>query len=283
MKRKKNGYYRIRAAVLKPLSFVFKAVMAVFFLFPFYWMVTTAFKTYGESILFPPTLWPETWTMDAFRDVGQRIDILYYLKNSVIVAVSVVVLQLFINIPAAYGFARYEFRGKRFFWALVMLAFMIPTQITFIPVYILFSKVRLLKTLWPQILPFAANAYGIFLMRQSFMQVPEELVEAARMDNAGEFTIMTRIVLPMSRSSILTAEMFSFISTWNSYFWPLVMTNSDKIRPVTLAMQRLQDANQGLEWPILMAANTLVVLPVLVLFLALSSQILKSLGYKGSK
>ena len=160
---------------------------------------------------------------------------------------------------------------------------MIPTQITFIPVYILFSKVRLLKTLWPQILPFAANAYGIFLMRQSFMQVPEELVEAARMDNAGEFTIMTRIVLPMSRSSILTAEMFSIISTWNSYFWPLVMTNSDKIRPVTLAMQRLQDANQGLEWPILMAANTLVVLPVLVLFLALSSQILKSLGYKGSK
>ena len=265
MKRKKNGYYRIRAAVLKAFSFVFKAVMAVFFLFPFYWMVTTAFKTYGESILFPP------------------IDILYYLKNSVIVAVSVVVLQLFINIPAAYGFARYEFRGKRFFWALVMLAFMIPTQITFIPVYILFSKVRLLKTLWPQILPFAANAYGIFLMRQSFMQVPEELVEAARMDNAGEFTIMTRIVLPMSRSSILTAEMFSFISTWNSYFWPLVMTNSDKIRPVTLAMQRLQDANQGLEWPILMAANTLVVLPVLVLFLALSSQILKSLGYKGSK
>lgn len=283
MKRKKNGYYRIRAAVLKAFSFVFKAVMAVFFLFPFYWMVTTAFKTYGESILFPPTLWPETWTMDAFRDVGQRIDILYYLKNSVIVAVSVVVLQLFINIPAAYGFARYEFRGKRFFWALVMLAFMIPTQITFIPVYILFSKARLLKTLWPQILPFAANAYGIFLMRQSFMQVPEELVEAARMDNAGEFTIMTRIVLPMSRSSILTAEMFSFISTWNSYFWPLVMTNSDKIRPVTLAMQRLQDANQGLEWPILMAANTLVVLPVLVLFLALSSQILKSLGYKGSK
>ena len=133
MKRKKNGYYRIRAAVLKAFSFVFKAVMAVFFLFPFYWMVTTAFKTYGESILFPPTLWPETWTMDAFRDVGQRIDILYYLKNSVIVAVSVVVLQLFINIPAAYGFARYEFRGKRFFWALVMLAFMIPTQITFIP------------------------------------------------------------------------------------------------------------------------------------------------------
>ena len=147
----------------------------------------------------------------------------------------------------------------------------------------MFSKVKLLGTLWPQILPFAANAYGIFLMRQSFMQVPEEILEAARMDNAGELKIMFRVVLPMSKASIITAELFSFISTWNSYFWPLVMTNSDEVRPLTLAMQRLQDANQGLEWPVLMAGNTLIVLPVLLLFLLLSRQILVSFGYKGMK
>ena len=168
-------------------------------------------------------------------------------------------------------------------WALVMLAFMIPTQITFVSVYIMFSKAKLLKTLWPQILPFAANAYGIFLMRQSFMQVPDELVEAARMDNAGELKIMTRIILPMSKSSIITAEMFSFISTWNSYFWPLAMTRSDEVRPLTLAMQRLQDANQGLDWPVLMAANSMIVLPVLILFLFLSKQIMGSFGYRGNK
>ena len=168
-------------------------------------------------------------------------------------------------------------------WALVMLAFMIPTQITFVSVYIMFSKAKLLKTLWPQILPFAANAYGIFLMRQTFMQVPDELVEAARMDNAGELKIMTRIILPMSKSSIITAEMFSFISTWNSYFWPLAMTRSDEVRPLTLAMQRLQDANQGLDWPVLMAANSMIVLPVLILFLFLSKQIMGSFGYRGNK
>ena len=103
------------------------------------------------------------------------------------------------------------------------------------------------------------------------------------MDNAGELKIMFRVVLPMSKASIITAELFSFISTWNSYFWPLVMTNSDEVRPLTLAMQRLQDANQGLEWPVLMAGNTLIVLPVLLLFLLLSRQILVSFGYKGMK
>ena len=267
---KRNTRYRLGAFVIRTISTLFKLVMAVFFLFPFYWMITTAFKTYGESILFPPTLLPEHPSWDSFLDVGERIEIGHYLKNSLLVSGGVVLLQALINIPAAYGFARYEFKGKKLMWALVMLAFMIPTQITFVPVYIMFSKAKLLKTLWPQILPFAANAYGIFLMRQSFMQVPEELIEAARMDNAGELKIMTRVVLPMSKSSILTAEMFSFISTWNSYFWPLAMTRSDEVRPLTLAMQRLQDANQGLQWPILMAANTLVVLPVLILFLLLS-------------
>ncbi|HIY22466.1 MAG TPA: carbohydrate ABC transporter permease [Candidatus Flavonifractor merdigallinarum] len=275
--------YRLRRRALGLVSLLFKVAMVIFFLFPFYWMITTAFKTYGESIQFPPTLWPETFTPEAFADVWQRIDIPRYFKNSLLVALGVVVLQALFNIPAAYGFARYEFKGKKWMWALVMLAFMIPTQITFVPVYILFSKAKLLGTLWPQILPFAANAYGIFLMRQSFLQVPDELVEAARMDNASEMRILVRIMLPMCRSSIITAELFSFISTWNSYFWPLVMTNSDKVRPLTLAMQRLQDAHQGLEWPVLMAANSLLVLPVLLLFLLLSRQILSSFGYRGIK
>ena len=280
---KRNTRYRLGTLLSRGISAAFKLMMAVFFLFPFYWMITTAFKTYGESILFPPTLLPENPSWESFLDVGERIEIGHYLKNSLLVSGGVVLFQAFINIPAAYGFARFNFRGKKVMWTLVMLAFMIPTQITFVPVYIMFSKAKLLKTLWPQILPFAANAYGIFLMRQAFMQVPEELIEAARMDNAGEWKIMTKIALPMSRSSILTAEMFSFISTWNSYFWPLAMTRSDEVRPLTLAMQRLQDANQGLQWPVLMAANTLVVLPVLLLFLFLSRQIMSSFGYRGSK
>ena len=251
--------YQLKKRIGNIISTLLKFALFICFAFPFYWMVTTAFKSYQESIAFPPTLWPHNFSWQAFISVCQKIDIIHYFKNSILVSTAVVILQAFINIPAAYGFARYDFKGKKAMWALVMVAFMIPLQITFIPVYIMFSKVQLLNTLWPQILPFAANAYGIFLMRQAFMQVPEDLLESARMDNAGEFKTLFKIVLPMTKGSVIMAELFSFISTWNSYFWPLVMTNDDKVRPMTLAMQRLQDANQGLQWPVLMAANTLLV------------------------
>ena len=275
--------YQLKKRIGNIISTLLKFALFICFAFPFYWMVTTAFKSYQESIAFPPTLWPHNFSWQAFISVCQKIDIIHYFKNSILVSTAVVILQAFINIPAAYGFARYDFKGKKAMWALVMVAFMIPLQIPFIPVYIMFSTVQLLNTLWPQILPFAANAYGIFLMRQAFMQVPEDLLESARMDNAGEFKTLFKIVLPMTKGSVIMAELFSFISTWNSYFWPLVMTNDDKVRPMTLAMQRLQDANQGLQWPVLMAANTLLVLPIFIIFIVLNKQIMSSFGYKGIK
>ncbi len=265
------------------ISILFKIFMFLCFAFPFYWMITTAFKTYQESIVFPPVLWPRQFSLQGFQSVIRKINIVHYFKNSIFVSSAVVLMQLVINVPAAYGFARYEFKGKKVMWILVMLAFMIPLQITFIPVYIMFSKAHMLESLWPQILPFAANAYGIFLMRQAFMQMPDELLEAARMDGAGEFRILFEIAIPMVKGTVIMAELFSFISTWNSYFWPLVMTNSDKVRPMTLAMQRLQDANQGLQWPELMAANTLLVVPVFIIFVVLNKQILSSFGYRGTK
>ena len=281
----KNNNYRLKVKKILCLtiSLCFKLFMFAFFAFPFFWMVSTAFKNYKESIRFPPTLLPSAFNTSAFMEVAEKINLFYYLKNSILVSTIVVILQLLINIPAAYGFARFEFKGKRLMWLLVMVSFMIPLQLTFIPVYIMFAKAKLLDTLLPQILPFAANAYGIFLMRQSFMQMPKSLMEAARIDGAGELMILLKVVIPMSKNSIVTAHLFSFISMWNLYFWPLVMTNSDKIRPLPLAMQRLQDTNQGLDWPVLMAANTVLVLPILILFLFLSKQILDSLGYKGDK
>ncbi|WP_448974279.1 carbohydrate ABC transporter permease [Oribacterium sp.] len=199
------------------------------------------------------------------------------------VSLSVVLLQALVSVPAAYGFARYSFKGKKLLWGIVMLSLMIPLQITFIPVYILFAKMKILGTLLPQILPFIANGYGIFLIRQSFLQLPKELMESAYLDGAGEKEILLYIAIPHAKASILSAILISFISTWNSYFWPFVMTNKESNMPLTLAMQRLQDANQGVEWPTLMAANSILTLPVLILFLLLSKQILLSFGYQEEK
>lgn len=273
----------VKRNVAAGISFVFKLFMLVLFLFPFYWLIITAFKTYGESILFPPTLIPRTFTLGAFEDVFSRLNLWNYLKNSLIVTFSVIIIQTLVGVPAAYALARYSFRGKGFILALVMAAFMVPTQITFITVYIMMSKLRWLNTLLPQIVPFGASAYGIFLLRQAFMQVPADIIEAARLDNASELKIMTRIMLPAARSSLMTVSLFSFVGSWNSYFWPLVMSNSEKVRPLTLAIERLKDQDAGINWPVIMAGNMIMVLPVLVIFLFLSNKIISSVGYRGIK
>lgn len=141
---------------------------------------------------------------------------------------------MLVMVPAAYAFATREFPFKKALFGIVLVAFMIPEQITYISVYLMFSKARLIDTLLPQILPFGANAFGIFLLRQSFRQINPEVFEAARMDDAGEWKIMLKVALPMCRSSLIATMMFSVIGIWNSYFWPLVMTNSDKFRPLLI-------------------------------------------------
>ena len=274
---------RIANAMRKVWDIFFKAFMFAFFSFPLYWMFSTAFKSYKESILFPPSLIPGKVELSAFAEVFQKIDFLQFGKNSILVSISVVLLQALVSVPTAYGFARYSFKGKKLLWGIIMLSLMIPLQITFIPVYILFAKMKILGTLLPQILPFIANGYGIFLIRQSFLQLPKELMESAYLDGAGEKEILTYIAVPHAKASILSAILISFISTWNSYFWPFVMTNKESNMPLTLAMQRLQDANQGVEWPTLMAANSILTLPVLILILLLSKQILLSFGYQEEK
>jgi len=168
-------------------------------------------------------------------------------------------------------------------FSLVLVAFMIPTQVTFITVYIMMARARLLKTLLPQIIPFGANAFGIFLLRQAFMQIPEEIVESARLDNASESKIMLQVMLPMCKSTIVTIALFSFVSHWNNYFWPLVMTNSEAVQPLTIAMDKLKDVEVGIDWPLIMAGNVVLVAPILIVFIFASRKIISAFAYRGIK
>ena len=161
---------------------------------------------------------------------------------------------------------------------------MIPEQITYISVYLMFSKAQMIDSLWPQILPFGANAFGIFMLRQSFKQINGEIFEAARMDNAGEWKIMMKVALPICRPTLIAAMMLSVIGIWNSYFWPLVMTNSDKFRPLTLYVEKLkQDVEQGLQWNMIMAGNMILVVPIIIIYCFGSKQIIKAFTYNGVK
>ena len=264
---------------------VLKIFVILLFVFTFYWMGSTALTTYQEAIRTPPTLIPEVFTLGNLKEIFTGADnILRYACNSLIITASVVVIQVLVMVPAAYAFATREVPFKKALFGIVLVAFMIPEQITYISVYLMFSKARLIDTLLPQILPFGANAFGIFLLRQSFRQINPEVFEAARMDDAGEWKIMLKVALPMCRSSLIATMMFSVIGIWNSYFWPLVMTNSDKFRPLTLYVEKLkQDAEQGLQWNLIMAGNLILVVPILIIYCFGSKQIIKAFTYNGIK
>jgi sn-glycerol 3-phosphate transport system permease protein len=265
-------------------SDLIKIATLLAFSFPFYWMLITAFKTYIESIMTPPTLWPMELTFESFRTISSLgVGLWRYAMNSVIITMSIVVMQVIVMVPAAYAFAKRRFPLMGPLFGVVLIAFMIPEQITYISVFLLMSKVKLINTLWPQIIPFGANAFGIFMLRQGFKQIPDEIVESARLDSATELQVMTRIMLPMSKSYMITIAMFSFIAHWNAYFWPLVMTMNDSVRPLTMAVERLRDAEQGVLWNHIMASNTILVAPVIVIFLFASQRIIAAFAYKGVK
>ena len=159
---------------------------------------------------------------------------------------------------------------------------MVPTVITYPAIVKMFINAGLIETLLPQIIPCLCNAFGIFLLRQNFMQVPEELIESARLDEASELQIITKIMLPMAKATLANIMMLSMIGTWNSYFWPLVITFDEKVRPMTIAIQSIKDEFSS-DWPTIMAGNCILVLPVLILFLAASKKIIAAMAYRGMK
>ena len=269
--------------VTRVIDLVMKCLLVVIMVFPFYWMVITAFKTQKESMIFPPTLIPSQITFESFSTVMEKIPFGLFFKNSLIIALSVVLLQFIVVVPAAYGFAKYNFRCKNLFFAFVLLGFMLPQQITFAPSYLMFNKVGLLNSCAPVIIPFIGNAFGIFLLRQYFLQIPQEIIEAARLDDASEWKIIVRIMIPMARTAISSIGLLSFISSWNSYFWPLVMTSNNTYRTLPIGVTLLTGSEGASQWPIVMAGNLMMVLPILVVYGFASGKIRKAFVYSGIK
>lgn len=262
---------------------ILKVLVCVIFAFPFLWMIATSFKTNAEAIQMPPTLFPDRFTIDAYITVFSELNLGRYIGNTLIILASTTIGQFLVMVPAAYAFAKYKFKGNGLLFGFLMVAFMVPTVITYPSVSKMFMEAGLIRTLLPQIVPCFCNAFGIFLLRQNFMQVPEELLESARLDEANELQIITKIMLPMAKASLANIMMLSMIGTWNSYFWPLVMTYHDEIRPITIAIESMKNLEGGLKWPIIMAGNCILVLPILILFLAASKKIIAAMAYRGVK
>jgi len=265
----------LRAAILVAISAVF--------VFPFLWMLTTSFKTLGETIVFPPRLLPESWKPENYELAWKNGRFPTYLFNSVFISLSILACQLVVVVPAAYAFACRAFAGKKLLFGLVLCGLMIPGQATFLPIYLLFSELGLIDTYAALIAPMAASSFGIFLIAQSFRQVPLEIIEAARLDKAGTFKLIARILMPMAKPALITFALFSFIAHWNDYFWTLSMTTSDAIRTLPIGVAMLKNVENVKSWHVIMAGNMILVAPILAIYLLASKYIKTAFTYSGVK
>ncbi|HWR10461.1 MAG TPA: carbohydrate ABC transporter permease [Rectinemataceae bacterium] len=273
-----------RAASLTGRLLVSLLILLVYFV-PFYWMALTAIKSNGEMLKFPPTFWTAHPSWDNFAVAFGAFPFWKYLWNSILVSGSIILCQVFTVVPAAYAFARYRFKGSGVFFGLTLASVMIPPQLVFLPVFLLMNRFGLINRYASLILPQAASAFGIFMLRQTFRQVPEEILEAARMDKASELSIIARIMIPIAMPTISALSLITFIGTWNDYFWPLVLTTNEAVRtlPVGVASLKLLDGGISIPYNVVMAGNLILIVPVLLIYLIAQQRITKAFTYMGEK
>ncbi|MFD5747259.1 carbohydrate ABC transporter permease [Streptomyces sp. NPDC127033] len=252
---------------------------------PFLWMALSAFKTPGELTASPPVWIPAEWTLDNFRDLLDKLDLPLHFMNSLIVAVLVTVSNLVFCSMLGYALAKLNFAGRDKIFGLVLGALMVPGNLMLLPLFVLMSRMGLIDSYAGLVLPFAAGAFGVFLMRQFMQSIPDELLEAARMDGAGEWYIFWRIVMPLVKPALATLSIFTFLGSWNNFVWPLIATNDpDKYTlPVALATFATDPNQAGGSNGMLMAGSFLIVLPVLVVFIALQRHFTQGIATAGMK
>jgi multiple sugar transport system permease protein len=254
-------------------------------LLPFVWMVLGAFKTRAEIMARPVTWWPVSPTLENFRQWLLEFDIARPFFNSVFIAVVAVATTLLFCSMVGWALAKLQFPGRNVLIAIVLGTLFVPGIVTLIPQFVLIARMGLVNTYWGLILPGMVGAFGVFLMRQFMLEIPDELLDAARIDGAGEFRIFFQIVLPLCRAPLATLAIFTFMGSWNGFLWPLIIAQDASMYtlPVSLALFSSDSGNHGAEYGLQMAGSFLIVLPVLVLFIAMQKHFVQGITMTGLK
>lgn len=249
---------------------------------PFFWMLSTSFKSGGGIFKYPPQILPHNPTLQWYFQLFRDVDFFLHFKNSLIVAVTTTVFQLFLSSLAGYAFAKLRFAGRDRIFTLLMATLMIPGQITMIPVFLFLKQLGLLNTYWGLILPTAVGVFGIFLIRQFMLTVPDDLIEASRIDGCSEFRIYWSVVLPLCKPVLATLGIFTFMGSWNDFLLPLiVMMGEDRYTlPVALANLNSQNATK---FGLLMAGAVVVVIPVILIFAFAQKYVIRGIATTGLK
>jgi len=253
-------------------------------LFPFIWMASLSLKPPGEIFASGFSLLPERWYLiQNYTKALTAAPFGLYLLNGLIVCSAVLVLQITTSTLAAYALAKIPFKGRDVFFGVVLISILIPQQILALPLFILFYNIGLLNTYAALILPYAVSPFGIFLFRQFFRSISDEVVHAARLDGLSELSIVFRIILPMSRAPLIAFATFSIVGHWNDLFWPLIAVSDQKLMPPALGVLAFRTEETGIDYGPLMAAATLVVAPLLVAFVSSQRRVIDGLTYQSPR
>jgi ABC-type sugar transport system, permease component len=257
---------------------VVMVLMSVFCLFPVYWMVVTSLRP--ANAIFETSLWPSVMSLDNYVYALNAIPIVQMLVNTLVVSVVVTVIQLFTGLLASYAFARWRFPFDKLVYTGVALTWLVPFQVVMIPNYLLVAQMGLLDSVVALILPHFASALAILLLAQSMRSFPKEVIEAARMDGARNWRILWEIMTPNLRGTIASLAILIFISTWNEYFWPLLLSRTPENSVIQIGIQMFMTA-EGNQWGPLMAASTMASLPILLIYVVLQRQVIQSFMKSG--
>jgi multiple sugar transport system permease protein len=249
--------------------------------FPFLWMIATSLKPLSESRTYPPTFLPQSPTLDAWERLFTDMDFARYLVNTLVV-VAISLLGVLLIAMAGYGFAKFRFRGRNLMFLLVLATMMIPIQVTMIPTFLILNGLHLTNTLLGVALPTLVSGFTIFLARQFMTTIPDEILEAARLDGAGEARILRSIVMPMSRPILAVIGVLTFITAWNSFLWPLILATDSDNYTLSVGVSLL-NRQQTLEPPLQMAGASLMVIPILLVFVVLQRHIVRGFTMSGLK
>ncbi|NDJ75952.1 MAG: carbohydrate ABC transporter permease [Chloroflexi bacterium] len=277
-----------RQVVLKRLvdtaAYAVLTLLALMMLIPFVWMLSTSLKPAEFILRATPEFIPDPITTSSYTDLVDLMPVDRMLMNSVVVAVLGTTGQVLVSALAAYAFARMTWRGREVVFVLYLLTMMVPRQITLIPQFILIRELGWVNTYQALILPGIFSAFGVFLLRQSFLSLPRELEEAAFIDGANHFVIFWRIVLPSARPALATLTVLSFMEYWNAYLWPLFVARRDVFMTLPVGIAKLQGGPRALtQWNMVMAGAVITVLPILIVYVLAQKWFIRSVTLSGIK
>ena len=264
------------------LAFAILVLGSIIMIFPFVWMVLSAFKTSADVYAYPPKWIPSSFKFTNFAEVFKKIPFVRFYINTIFTSVAQTVLQMILSITAAYVLTKLNFPGKNKIFVLIQSSMFVPFVVTMIPLFIMISKVKLVDTYAGIILPQIFSAFTTMLLMSFFESIPNDLMYSAQIDGCGYYRILTSVVIPNAKTGISTATLFTFLTHWRSYTWPLLVTNDIKLRTLPIGLKYLVQETSS-EYQVMMAASLMAIVPVLIIYTLCEKQFVKSITLTGLK